>query len=252
MRKSQIIIRIVLVLAVIAGIMYGAYWFLETYRIDPDKIYVDGNKHYTSEEIIDLVMTGPLGDNSLYLSRKYRDAKITGVPFVDSITVQVLSDDSIRISVNEKALAGYVRYLDHYIYFNKDGEVVESSLVKTVGIPQVTGITFSHMVVGEKLSEEDDELFRRTLSITKLLNKYDLAAERIHFHDSGEITLYFGNVRVSLGNESAHLEDKVMNLVSEVPGENATMLQILEGRSGVLDMAEYSETGTYIFKPDID
>ena len=252
MRVSRIIIRIVLVLAVIAGILYGAYWFLETYRIDPDKIYVDGNKHYTSEEIVGMIMTGPLGDNSRYLARKYRDTKITDVPFVDSITVQVLSNDSIRISVNEKALAGYVKYLDHYIYFNKDGEVVESSLVKTLGIPQVTGITYSHMVVGEKLSDEGDEIFRRTLNITKLLNKYELAAERIHFHDGGAITLYFGDVRVSLGNESAHLEDKIMNLVSRVPGENATMLEILEGRSGVLDMAEYSERGTYIFTPDTD
>ncbi len=116
----------------------------------------------------------------------------------------------------------------------------------------MTGITFSHMVVGEKLSDEGDEIFRRTLNITKLLNKYQLAAERIHFHDGGAITLYFGDVRVSLGDESAHLEDKIMNLVSDVPGENATMLEILEGRSGVLDMTEYSERGTYIFTPDTD
>ena len=57
-------------------------------------------------------MSGPLGNNSLYLSLKYRDRGIQDVPFVDVMNVSILAPDTIKITVYEKALAGYVKYLD--------------------------------------------------------------------------------------------------------------------------------------------
>ncbi|MBR1862290.1 MAG: cell division protein FtsQ [Lachnospiraceae bacterium] len=244
-RRTRIILNIVIILAIIAALLGGVYYLLTAYRIDPDKVFVEGNKHYTEQEITEMVMDGPLGDNSLVLSLKYKNRKITDVPFVDSISVSVPSRDSIKITVFEKALAGYVKYLDRYIYFDKDGYVVESSSVQTYGIPQVTGIVFSSIEIGKKLGSGERDYFSRTLDITKLMDKYDLNVDKIHFHDEGEITLYFGNVRVSLGNDNMHIEDKIMNL--------PVFLERLDGMSGVLDMREYDETnGIYIFKADID
>lgn len=242
-RRTHIILNTVILLAVLAGILGAAYYLLTAYRIDPAKVIVEGNKHYTGEEIASMVMDGPLGDNSLVLSWKYKNKKITDVPFVDSISVSVLSRDSIRINVYEKALAGYVKYLDHYIYFDKDGYVVESSSVLTDGIPQVAGITFNSIEIGKKLGTGDAELFSRTLDLTKMMDKYGLKVDKIFFHDQGEVTLYFGKVRVSLGSDRTHIEDKVMNL--------PVFMETLEGKSGVLDMREYDETnGIYIFKSD--
>ena len=189
-------------------------------------------------------MTGPLGDNSIVLSMKYKSRKITDVPFVDAITVEVVSSDSIRIRVFEKALAGYVKYLDRYIYFDKDGTVVESSDVLTKGIPQVTGITFSGIQVGKPLTTDDTDIFLRTLDLTKLLAKYELSADRIHVHVNGEVTIYFGNIRVDLGTDEQGIEDKVMLL--------GTFLERVETLSGVLDMEEYNEEGIYVFKPDTE
>lgn len=242
-KRTRIIVRIVIVLAMIAGVLYAGYYFITKYRIDPDKIYVEGNTHYSNEEIQNMVLGGMLGDNSVYLAFKYKNKKITDVPFVDAISVSVLSDDSIKISVYEKALAGYVFYLDHYIYFDKDGYVVESSNILTPGIPQVTGITFNSVEVGKKLGTGETDIFDRTLDLTKLMDKYNLVVDRIYFHDGGRVTLYFGNIRVNLGNETAHVEDKVMNLPQ--------FLEKLEGKTGVLDMEEYDETnGIYIFTAD--
>lgn len=242
-RRTRIILNIVLILAGIAGLMYGGFYLINHYKIDESKIYVDGNTHYTDDEIKSIVMDGMFGDNSLYLSVKYKNKKITDIPFVDAISVTVLSKDSIRISVYEKALAGYVSYLDNYIYFDKDGYVVESSNVLTPGIPQVTGITFNSVEVGKMLGTGDTDIFDRTLDLTKLMEKYSLVVDRIYFHDGGKVTLYFGNVRVSLGDDTAHLEDKIMNL--------GQILGNLEGKSGTLDMEEYDEDkGIYIFTED--
>ncbi len=240
-RGRRIGIKILIVL-VIAGVMCGAAGYvLHTYTVQ--NVYVEGNVHYTEEEIKNLVMNGALGDNSLYLSLKYKNKDVTDIPFVDVMNVAILSPDTIKITVYEKALAGYVSYMDTYMYFDKDGYVVESSSIKTVGVPQITGLSFDHVILGEPLPIEDTSVFNRILDITKLLNKYELTADKIYFHSSGELTVYFGEIKVALGNDDGALEDKMMRLPVFLPE--------LAGRSGTLQMENYDESGgKYTFKPD--
>lgn len=206
-------------------------------------VYVEGNVHYTEDEIMEIVMSGPLGDNSLYLSLKYRDRGIQDIPFVDVMNVSILAPDTIKITVYEKALAGYVKYLDTYMYFDKDGYVVESSGIRTQGIPQITGLSFDHVVLGEQLPVEDPQVFSRIMDLTKLLNKYSLAADKIYLHSSGDITIYFGQIKVSMGSDNSHIEDKLQLLPD--------FLAKLQGKSGTLQMENYEEgKGKFTFKPD--
>jgi cell division protein FtsQ len=229
---------VIVLLAVIAGV--GVY-LKTTYTVK--NVYVEGNVHYTEDEIKEIVMNGLLGDNSLYLSLKYRNKGVEGIPFVDVMDVSVLAPDTIKIMVYEKALTGYVKYLDTYMYFDKDGYVVESSSVKTAGVPQITGLEFDYIILGEQLPVEDTEVFNSILDITKLLQKYELDSDKIYINKSEEITLYFGTVKVALGNDRESLEDKLMLL----PG----FLPTLEGKSGTLQMQTYDESGgKYVFKPE--
>ena len=118
-RVSPILI-VLFVFAVLSLAGYFTYkYLLETYRVV--NVYVEGNVHYTDDEIKELIMTGDYGDNSLYLSHKYKNKEVTDIPFVETINVKILSKDSVKITVYEKALAGYVEYLGKYIYFDKDG-----------------------------------------------------------------------------------------------------------------------------------
>lgn len=238
-KKTGIFILAAVVLA--AGILGAAYYVMTTHTIQI--VYVEGNLHYTEEEIKSIVMDGPLGNNSLYLSMKYKNKGVEDIPFVDVMDVSILSPDTIKITVYEKALAGYVKYMDSYMYFDKDGCVVESSGVKTVGVPQITGLSFDYLVLGEPLPVEDARIFNTILNLTKLLNKYELIADKIYFHSSDEITLYFGDVKVALGKDYATLEDKIMLLPN--------FLTELEGKSGTLQMEKYEESdGRFTFKPD--
>lgn len=205
--------------------------FLDKYTVR--NVYVTGNVHYTQEEIADLVMKGPFGNNSLYLSMRYQDRGVEGVPFVDAMDVNILSPDTIEITVYEKALAGYVKYMDSYMYFDRDGYVVECSDQTTEGIPQITGLEFSYMSLGEQLPVEDESIFRDIMDLTKLLDKYDLKADKIFFHSTDEITMYFGTVKVALGNDSSQLESKLMRLPQ--------LLARLEGKTGTLRMEKLTE-----------
>lgn len=232
----------ILIVLIIATVILGVLnYLISTYTVQT--VYVEGNFHYTKEEIQDMVMTGVLGNNSLYLSAKYKNKGKENIPFVDLMDVTILSPDTIKITVYEKALAGFIKHLDTYMYFDKDGYVVENSSVKTVGVPQITGLRFDYAVLGQPLPVEDPEVFESILMITKLLDKYALTADKIHFQSSGSVTLYFGGVKVALGNENAHLEDKIMLLPEFLPK--------LYGKLGTLQMENFdADRGKYSFKPE--
>ena len=194
-------------------------------------ISVEGNVHYTSEEIEAMVLTDRLSYNSLYLSLKYRNREIRDIPFIETMSVRVDSPDSITIRVYEKSVAGYVEYMGRYMYFDRDGIVVESSETRTEGIPQVTGIRFDHVVLYEALPVKNTDIFQEILSITQMLSKHQITTDKIYFNESNEITLYFDNIRAKLGKDN--LEEKVMRLEQILPN--------LSGESGVLDLQNYSE-----------
>lgn len=239
----KLFIKILILFIFLIVLAAGCRYVLSVYTIE--NVYVVGNYHYTEEEIKSFVMDGPLGNNSLYLSLKYKNKGVENIPFVDVMDVAILAPDTIRITVYEKALAGYIKYMDTFMYFDKDGYVVENSSVLTVGVPQITGLSFDYAVLGEPLPVEDKEIFTKILTITKLLTKYELAADKIYFRPSGEVTIYFGSVRVSLGNETARLEDKLMLLPD--------FLTELEGKKGILQMDSYeTSNGKYTFKPDTE
>lgn len=232
-------LSLLVVILLLAG--GAALWVWDTYTVET--VYVEGNYHYTQEEIKEMVMDGPFGKNSLYLRMKYQSKGVENIPFVDVMDVSILSPDTIKITVYEKALAGYVEYLDTYMYFDKDGYLVECSSIKTLGIPQVTGISFTHALLGEPLPVEDESVFERILSITKLVSKYELTADKIYFHTGGDVTVYFGDIKVALGSGTENLEDRFMLL----PG----FLKELEGKKGTLQMENYNPgNGRYTFQPD--
>ena len=225
---------------ILIGLIIGAAYVLGSYRITT--VYVEGNVHYTNEEIMNMVMDGPFGHNSFLLSLKYKNKKIKDIPFVSAMDISVQDPHTVKIDVYEKAVAGYVEYLEKYMYLDKEGIIVEASSEKTKGIPLVTGLSFEHVVLYEPLPVDDPAVFGSILDITQLVNKYNLSIDRIYFGPDNSITLYFDDIRVSLGTDR-NLDEKIMKL--------QYMLPEIEGRSGELRMENYTEeTKSVSFEPD--
>ncbi|WP_035796216.1 cell division protein FtsQ/DivIB [Butyrivibrio sp. WCD3002] len=228
LHKSLFILGGFAIVLLIAALSAGIYIY-KNYTVV--NTYVDGNTHYTDQEIMDMVMDGRFGHNSIYLSFKYRNKAITGIPFVEKMDVEVVSPDTIKINVYEKAVAGYVKYLDRYIYFDRDGIVVETSSEPSEGVPLVLGLSFDYVVLHEKLPVEDESIFAEILDVTQVLTKYELEADKIFFDSEFHIYIYFGSVEVSLGTNE-NIDEKIIQLQYILPK--------LEGKSGVLEMSDYS------------
>ena len=202
-------------------------------------VIVDGNIHYSDDQIAAMVMDGFLGDNTVFLYMKYRDKEIKDVPFIETMSVTIESNDTIRITVFEKSLAGYVEYMDRYIYFDRTGTVVESSQVLTPGIPRVTGLSFDHCVMYEPLPVEDPSLFEKVLDISQLMEKYGLEGDRIHFARDGSLVLFFGDVEVYIGNDD-FIDEKMMVLPD--------IIRQLDGQKGTIDLTEYTSGDAVTFE----
>ena len=239
-KSKRVVILSVALLLLLSVVIVGYEYIIRNYTVTT--VYVDGNVHYSNEEIMEMVMDGRFGHNSLYLSLKYKDKGMEDIPFIQAMDVTIEAKDTIRITVYEKALAGYVSYLGQYIYFDKDGIVVETSTEKTTGIPQVTGLKFDHVILHEPLPVERPEIFDEVLNITQQLERYSMIADRIYFDSNYKVTLVFGEAKVALGDDG-YTDEKIMKLQYILPS--------LIGKKGTLDMREYSEdTKSYTFDQD--
>ena len=200
-------------------------FFFFSYRIKT--ITVEGNIHYTNDEVIAMVMKNQLDKNSLYLSLKYRKKDIRGIPFIEKISVNIVSPQEIKIIVYEKAVAGYIEYLGKYMYFDKDGIIVETSGGRTKGIPEITGLKFDYVVLHEPLPIDNVEIFQSILDMSQLLEKYEISADKIYFDKDNQMILYFEDIRVRLGDIS-NIDDKFIRLKAILPE--------IEGNKGILHM----------------
>ncbi len=237
----SLLVRLALIV-IVAGVLFGgAVWFFKAFHIT--SVVVEGNVHYSTEQITEMVMSSDFSGNSVFLSMQYHNKSITDVPFVERIDVSVVDRQTVKITVYEKALAGYVQYLGSYMYFDKDGIIVESSNVLTPGIPEVSGLKFNHVVLHEALPVENEAIFQEILNITNLLNKHGVSATKIQFDSLYDVSLHFGNVRVIVG-ENADMDQIIMHLTGILPH--------LQDKSGVLHMENFSEANKDItFEEDI-
>lgn len=196
------------------------------------KLEIEGNSHYTKEEIEEILMADSYSRNSLYLSWKYKYGEPEQIPFIDTIEIEMLSPHRVKVTVYEKDIVGYVRYLGNCMYFDKEGMIVESSREAAEGYALITGLSFDHIVMHEALPVEDEEVFKTILNMTQLFKKYSIVPDKIVFGNGLQITLYFDKAKVLLGN-SGNINEKILRLKCLLPD--------LEGLDGSLHMEEFDE-----------
>lgn len=228
---------------VIAGIVVIMLIILFT-CFSIDEIEVTGNKHYTDEQIKDFVLEKGYVDNTVLLMLKNKIQPVEAIPFIAKLDVEYVNVHKITITVYEKAMAGCVEYMNSYVYFDQDGYVLEISQRKLEDAPCVSGMSFDTMELHEKLPIEDEERFKTILTLTQLIQKYDLIIDSIRFTTENEIILQYKDIRIEVGDGSI-LERQLVDLKQILEG--------LKGKKGILDMRDFEVmNGKASFKPEKD
>ena len=206
-------------------------------------ITVTGNKKYDSDQIVEMLFPDSLSRNTgvCYLKDQFEPHQ--KIPFVEDYKIVFRSMSQIEIIVYEKSMVGCVSYMSSYMYFDKDGIIVESASEKLPGIPEITGLKFGHIVLYEKLPVESAQIFSDILNLTQVLSIYQIESDQIRFSSNGNTTLYIGDIDVVLGG-SNDLNGKISELSDIMPQ--------ITGMRGTLYLDTYDEgnlNAMYAFKP---
>ena len=255
-------------LGVVGGILLAVLLFFGLFYIT--KVEVVGNTQYSNADIERLALDGFLNHNSLYLTKIIKTVRTDGVPFIVAIDAEYVNSHTVRLHVSENLAIGRIEKEGFYYYFDVSGVVlnVESSMLEkeeeaeagaealtadafgrdereqtgadtefhpalTGFVPIIDGISDADLGEGRKIPVEDEGIFQTILSLTKLLDRFEMKPDLVHFADPDNVSLVFGNARVLLGDDSL-LEEKMSRAAAILP-------QILAERlSGELHLESYT------------
>lgn len=212
-----------------AALFLGVLLFAYSTRLTD--VTVTGTGRYTEEELISMIFKEDRDWNTFYALYKNKFKEHEDIPFIEKYQVKVTGLHSAKVTVYEKSLAGCIEYMGSYLYFDREGIIVESSRELTPMVPLVTGLRFQNVVMYEKLTVEDDSIFSEILNLSQLLAGYEIQTEEVHFDSHKNIFLKVGSLTVVLG-DSTYMAEKL--------SEFHDMLPQIEALSGTVYLDGYS------------
>ena len=111
---------------VLLAVLAGTATFFALFYVPNENIEVLGNTRYPNSEIRKLAMPGFLDRNALYLRLFRKTIHTEDVPFIDSIDVEYMGRDRVRLHVNEDYPVGYLLQDGYKMYFDSVGLVIEA------------------------------------------------------------------------------------------------------------------------------
>ena len=173
-RKFIIGFLVAVILFLIAA---GGYLYVQDTKLED--ITVEGNSHYTDSELLKLIFPDVDDRQTLKVWWKEMKGEHHDIPFVSRYEITLTGLRSAEIMVYEKNIVACLEYMDSIMFFDKDGIVVESASSNTEGVPLITGIMFSQIVMHEQIKTENKRIFTTVLTLTQLLAKHQLRVDKI-------------------------------------------------------------------------
>lgn len=201
-------------------------------------VTVTGSTRYTSEQMEEYLFSGRWGKNSAlaYVNTILRPRR--QIPFVEDYKVVFHSPFSVEVIVYEKSIVGYVSYMSSYMYFDREGIIVESSGSKLEGVPWVTGMKFGRVILYQPLPVEDPSVFEEILNLTQQLSVYGIGVDRIQYDSGGKASLMIGQMEVTLG-DTTDIDGKISTL-NDILTDQPQLTQI----RGTLELENYTESNS--------
>lgn len=170
------------------------------------EVEVIGTDLYAKDEILEYLVETEADKSSIFLYLKYKYFKKSSIPFVDKVEIELININKINIYVYDKVITGAIEYMGEYMYFDRDGVIVESANDLYNDVPLIKGLYYNKIILNQKLEVAKDELFDIILNITNQIQYNKVNVEIIEFNCQFEVKLYCGDNIVLLGKEDTYDE----------------------------------------------
>lgn len=209
-------------------------------------IQVEGNEHYTDEEIIKAIDIEQ-GDNLFFYDRFAAISRVFAkLPYVEQVSVDRRLPNKVIITVEECKALAYLQVGDEEWTIDYSckilGKAAEGELEALIPI---LGVSPGTLMIGEQLqtSDGDENLVNFIAAVLYQLQERGLAANvnRIDFSNPMDVRIAYGSGRYTFAiGGSGDIERKFGMIVS-------VMEQLKEGDVGIIDV---SDSTTAHFSPN--
>ena len=173
------------------------------------EVSVSGSNRYTPEQIENILFSGRWGNNTILAFIRDKTQPHRQIPFVEKYKIVFHGPFKAEVIIYDKSIVGYVSYMSSYMYFDRDGIIVESS----------------------------PDCLPEILNLTQQLSVYHIQVDRIRFGSSGQPSLTIGQMEVTLG-DGGDVDGK-LSLLNDILRDHPE----LKDKKGTLELDGYSDTG---------
>lgn len=234
----KVLKRIFVTILVLAFVVFLCYFIFHL-----DTVKVEGTEYYSDEEIKQAVFTRDFSDNEIMFFIYSKIYGINTLPFVEEIEAEYHNPRFMTLHVYDKTISGCIQYMGQYVYFDKDGIVLQTLPERLDGVPVVVGINFGNFTVGKPFEVEDDSVFDSIMNISQQIEHYGMHIDKIKITD-GAVRLTRGSLKIDLGKKERYDDEmaELAGVMEEAAKQNLNL-------NGTIDMENYKEGDNIIVKP---
>lgn len=206
------------------------------------RVTIEGNTYYSQADMAERFQSNILQRNILSFWFLDKCSLTPKLPFVREYEVSYPSMNEIHIKLYEKTIVAGIAYSNQYIYFDKDGMVLQSSKRPVDNIPLFETKKLTTFTLYEKVQMEDEGLLIQIMNLANLFQHYQIPWDSVQFDDNDNATLTIGKIRVLLGKKNNY--DEEISALSSVLENNSQK----ENQEGTFDLRNHQVGGDIIFK----
>ena len=161
----------------LVAFLTGLYFFFTSDLFDIQKIAVEKNSYYTSEQVIQLA-GAKTGENLFEVSLSKMKDKLLIDPYIKNVKLKRKLPGEVVIIVEERKEDAAIPYGNSFIIIDNEGMVLRKS-DKEPTLTLLVGMTVKNMKPGTPLEVEDNAALTDTLKLLHEVKKHELFFKKI-------------------------------------------------------------------------
>lgn len=204
------------------------------------KVTVEGNTYYTQKQMAEMFQKNIFQKNVLTFWLMDKCSLSPKLDFVREYDVTYPSLNEVHIKLYEKTIVAGIAYSNQYIYFDKDGMVLQSADKPVKGIPLFETKNLTTFTLYEKVQMEDEGLLGQIMNLANLFQHYKVEWDKVEFDENNEAFLYIHQTKVLLGKKDNY-DEAISALSSVLQERNVPKDEVAE-----IDLRNYKVNGDII------